>query len=212
MAKVRTATRTITNSGQRRTLVAISSSKAMGEMPTESLVEYDGLLHLLFDPDVVKVQVQPETFELTVDGKAHRYTPDARTTRSTGVLGLHEFKHSEAALTPEEAAVLRAAAEQLPAIGYPFQVTWAAELRRTWLADNIRLLKRYSRWQADEAVQKLVLDHLDAHDGVVLQDLRDLVGRANYGSLYRLFWFQLVRADLETAALCGSTSVWRHRP
>jgi hypothetical protein len=212
MARVKTASRIITNAGQRRTLVVVASEASIGPMPTESLVEYHCLLTLLSDPTVASVQVQPETFVLQVAGQTRRYTPDARVRFKNGVVAMREFKSSDTTLTADEEALLKAAGIHLRALGFEFQVVLSDEVRREPRLHNLRLLRRYSRWNCSDAVRRLAFAHLDSHRGVVLQDLRDLVGQAEYGAVLHLLWLREISADLDAAAIGPETSVWRDQP
>jgi len=92
MAKVKTATRTLSNAGRLRTLVITTSHKAEGVLVAESLVEYDGLLELMANPDIVSMRVQPETIYFELDGRSVAYTPDVRFVRRDGRIGFREFK------------------------------------------------------------------------------------------------------------------------
>lgn len=209
MAKIKTATRTLSNAGHLRVLVAVASPKAIGEMPAESLVEYDGLTELLADPDVVSAQVQPETFELYVDGVWRKYTPDVRFVRRDGRIGFREFKHSKQDLDEELKVKLDAARSALEAGGYEFEVRDASEIRRGYRIYNLRLLKRYATWPTSKEFQRRVWEFVGGAADMCLQDVRDFVGGDKYGSLYRMLWEQQLRADLVGAPLCAATPISR---
>jgi hypothetical protein len=209
MAKIRTATRALSNAGRLRLLVAIASRKAVGEMPAESLVEYDGLTELLADPDIVSAQVQPETIQLHIGGVQRNYTPDVRFIRRDGRIGYREFKLSKLELDEESAAKLDAARASYEARGYEFDVRDAGEIRRGYRLENLRLLKRYASWATSEDFQRRVWELVGDDGETCLQDARDFVGSNNYGSLYRMLWDGHLVADLVRARLSGATKVRR---
>lgn len=209
MAKVKTATRAVSNAGQPRTLVNIASTKAIGELPTESLVEFDGLIELIADPDIVSVQVQPQRFDLEVDGKAVQYTPDVRFVRRDGRIGFREFKDSSKPLPQEVADKLQAAAAFLADEGYEFEVRTSGELRSNHRVANFKLLKRYDGWKTTRAFEESVLAFVGDRQDLHLHDLRQHVGPDAFGALYRMLWERLLEADLTSAALSGTTSVRR---
>lgn len=209
MARIKAAARTVSNSGQPRTLVAVATTKAIGEVPTESLVEYDGLQDMILDADIARIQVQPETFEIAVAGKTVTYTPDAKFIRQDGRIGYREFKPNWRDLDPEQKAKLKAAGEYLGAQGYEFSVVQVDDLRKSARIHNIKLLRRYANWPCSPRLRAQVLDALgDRHD-LVLQDLRDLVGQPALGPLYRMLWDQQVAFDMDAAPLDSHTPVWR---
>lgn len=209
MAKIRTATRALSNAGHLRLLVAIASRKAVGEMPAESLVEYDGLTELLADPDIVSAQVQPETIQLHIGGVQRSYTPDVRFIRRDGRIGYREFKLSKLELDEDSAGKLDAARASYEARGYEFDVRDAGEIRRGYRIENLRLLKRYASWATSEDFQRRVWELVGDDGETCLQDARDFVGSNNYGSLYRMLWDGHLVADLVRARLSGATKVRR---
>lgn len=209
MARIKTATRTVTNAGRLRVLVAIASKKAVGELPAESLVEYDGILELLWDPDVLSVEAQPETFTLYVDGIRKKYTPDVRFVRRDGRIGYREFKLSKEDLDDETRAELEAARQALEVDGFEFEVRDASEIRRGFFVDNLRLLKRYAEWPTSDAFQRRVWEFVGHEQTLPLQDLRDFVGGAGFGALYRMLWDQQLHGNLTTTPLCAETPIRR---
>lgn len=212
MAKLKTATRTLSNAGRLRTLVVATSRKAVGPLGAESLVEYDGLLELVADPDIVSVQVQPETVRFVMGGRPVTYTPDVRFVRRDGRIGYREFKLNTENLPPELDAKLAIAQEYFTEQGFEFEVREAAAFRRGFRIDNLRLLKRYEHWPTSQVLQRRVLAFVEAHDEVCLQDLRDHVGAEGLGALYRMVWERQLDVDLESARLCAATVVRRLRP
>lgn len=207
MARIKTATRALSNAGRLRLLVAIASRKAVGEMPAESLVEYDGLVELLADPDIVSAQVQPETIELYIGGVQRSYTPDVRFVRRDGRIGFREFKLSKCELDDDSRAKLDAARASYEARGYEFDVRDASEIRQGYRLDNLRLLKRYASWSTSKPFQRRVQEFVADTPDVCLQDVRDMVGSGNFGALYRMLWDGQLTADLTAARLSGATLI-----
>lgn len=212
MAKVKTATRTLSNAGRLRMLVITTSQKAEGVLVAESLVEYDGLLEMLADPDIASLRVQPETLDFEMDGRAVSYTPDVRFVRQDGRIGFREFKPPIASLDDEVVAKLDVAQEVLTKQGYEFEVRDSDTVRRGYRIENLRLLKRYAAWPTSQAFQRRVLDFVGGRDDVRLQDLRDHVGPHGFGALYRMLWEQQLWADLEDQVLGAMTRIGRSRP
>lgn len=212
MAKVKTATRTLSNAGRLRMLVIATSHKAEGVLVAESLVEYDGLLEMLADPDIASLRVQPETLDFEMDGRAVSYTPDVRFVRQDGRIGFREFKPPVASLDDEVVAKLDVAQEVLTKQGYEFEVRDSDTVRRGYRIENLRLLKRYAAWPTSQAFQRRVLDFVGGQDDVRLQDLRDHVGPHGFGALYRMLWEQQLWADLEDQVLGAMTRIGRSRP
>lgn len=91
--------------------------------------------------------------------------------------------------------------------GYEFGVMGSAELRRGYRMPNLRLLRRYARWPITERLRQQVFDFLRTPGQHTLSDLRELVGLAMLGSLYRMLWEQAVAVDLVAAPLCAATPV-----
>lgn len=209
MAKRRTATRVVTNAGRLRVLEVVASAKALGIAPTESSVEADGLVDLEYDKGIMSFQVQPVTLELVVDGVARKYTPDVRYVRHSGVIGFREFKHSESPPELDMVRKLDAARTQLTNSGYEFDIVESDQLRRGFRMDNLRTLKRYSAWARSQALRERVLAAVGDGEGTGLGELRERVGTADLGSLYRMLWDQELGVDLESARLCDATPVWR---
>ena len=209
MAKRRTATRTISNAGRLRVLEVVTAArKVVGIAPTESSVEPDGIIDLAYDRGIAQIQVQPITVELDVDGEIRRYTPDVKYVRDTGVIGFREFKDSDTPMEPDMVRKLEAARAYFRRDGFEFAVVESKELRRGYRMDNLRALKRYAQWPPTQRVRDLVFGCLRDGARKTLGELRELVGLAGLGSLYRLMWDQEIGVELEAARLCAATSVW----
>lgn len=208
MARVKTKTRTISNAGQRRTLVCVASRKALGELPTESLVEFDGLIELIADHDIQTVEVQPRTFEIEVNGKILRYTPDVRYVRRNGKVGYREFKQDLTKFPAELAMKLDAAADHIRRQGDEFSIRTADEIRCGFRIRNLKLLHRYEQWPVAPSL-KTALEEFLEQGPQELHDLHTHCGRETVGSIYRLIWDRWLGADLDSALLCSRTRVWR---
>lgn len=206
MAKRKTATRTITNAGRLRILTVLASHKSIGLAPTESAVEVDGLVDLEYDETVERFQVQPQTFDLGLDG---RYTPDAKVVHHTGVIGYREFKHVGTPLDPMAAQKLEAAGAHLRRRGFDFDIVRSDELRVGYRMDNLHLLRRYARWPASQKLRAQVFESLETRHRQTLGDLRSLVGNSGLGGLYRMLWDKQVGIDLVSERISGRTPVWK---
>jgi len=85
-------------------------------------------------------------------------------------------------------------------------------VRSGHLIENLRLLKRYADWPTSRAFQRRLLEFVESHDDVCLQDLRDLVGPQELGALYRMLWERQLDVDLNTARLGAATRIGRPQP
>lgn len=212
MARVKTSTRTISNAGPLRTLALVATPKAQGELPTESLVEYDGLLHMCFDSDILSIKVQPEIVPLSVNGKPVTYIPDVRFIRRDGRIGFREFKQDKSELSDDERMKYQAAAAHFRRQGFEFSIIDADELRIGYRLSNIKLLKRYSQCLISIEHQKIIREYLQEHPSSVLSEMRRRVGPQGSRTLYRMLWDQQVGADLDGEPLGATTRVWRLAP
>lgn len=199
MARVKTSTRVITNRGQRRDLGIVSTPKAIGQLPTESSSEFDGLRVLDFDKTVATIRVQPckVTIEHRGGEGTFRYTPDVEYCRHDGRIGYQEYKWSLAELDDEARERLQAAQAHFHAEGFEFSIVEGKELRETELLRNIRTLKRYRDAECPDDLSKSVLQLIAREGKVPLHRLRDHVGPPNYASLYRMAWDQSIVFDLK---------------
>lgn len=210
MARVKTATRTISNAGRLRTLVVVASPKAQGILATESLAEYTCLKLALFDPDVVSIRVQPMTVQVAVDGEPRAYTPDAEYIHADGHIGLREFKWARDSLDEEDIKKLSAASRQLGKDGYEFKVVFANELDTGHLVRNVTALRRYADWPITDLLKSSVFQFLDCGaTRRTLGDLRELVGPAGVGAVLRMLWEGAIQADLTGMPLDRDTPVWK---
>jgi hypothetical protein len=209
MARIKTATRTVSNAGRLVPLAIVSSGKGIGELVAESLSEYHGLVDMCFDNDIESIQVQPEVFELKVRGQLSRYTPDARFVRRDGRIGFREFKADKTKLTDEEIEKYEAAAAYFEARGFEYSIVDLKDLGAPYRPSNIRLLRRYADSPTSTEVTALVTGHLRGQPLSVLNELRLLVGPGGLRSLYRMLWEQRVGLDITSGPLSGMTRVWR---
>lgn len=212
MAKFKTATRVVRNAGPRRTLSLPAIPNALGRLPTESGVEYAGLIEMSFDKDFKSLKVQPRTFELTVLGKTASYTPDVEYVRRNGIVGYREFKSDIEALDDETKDLLAAATAELAEQGFEYSVRDLTMIRGGFRLDNIRLLRRYSRVDCSDGFAVEVVRHVQSRPGLPFADLRDCVGSANFSALMRTLWDQRLTFDMASAPLSSSTGIWAGEP
>lgn len=107
---------------------------------TESQLERDYVNLMLFSPDVVDLEYQPEPFTIYFNGKKRRYTPDFRVTYSDRI-EMIEIKYEEElkkAEFREKAAFLEAYFEQK---GLIFRVITERTIRVGSRAINYQKLK-----------------------------------------------------------------------
>lgn len=212
VAKFKTETRVVRNAGPRRTLSLPAIPTAVGRLPTESGVEYAGLIEMSFDKDFSSLKVQPRTFELTVLGKAASYTPDVEYVRRNGIVGYREFKFDIEALDDETKNLLAAASAELSAQGFEYSVRDLTMIRGGHRLDNIRLLRRYSRVDCSDRFAMEVVRHVQSRPGLPFAELREWVGSSNFPGLMRAFWDQRLRFEMADAMLGPSTCIWPGEP
>ena len=100
----------------------VSGVKAIGELPSECIVEYDDLVESIADPDIFNVEVQPANIQLEVDGKFIAYTADALPVRRDGQIDSLEFRKSPRPLLQDAEAKQRATVGYRADSGYKFAV------------------------------------------------------------------------------------------
>lgn len=215
MAKLKTATRTISNAGVRRVVGLLASRKNKLAIAWESLNERDYFYDCEFSRRVLRYACQPETVTLWIDGKSVTYTFDARVWRDDGSVLNAEVKPDKVADDPEWAPLFEAAGRYFHLRGEAYQVVRESSFRRGERMDNIRLLYRYADWPTTPKRMQTVLDWLPAGGEPV--DLGDLTAWARYtsqdlGVIYHLMFHQQIGADLEARLIGAETRVWRAMP
>jgi hypothetical protein len=208
MAKFQTTTRVIRNAGPRRTLCLPSTTKSVGRLPTESGVEYLGLLEMAFDKDIKSLKVQPIRFELTVDSKTATYTPDVEYVRRSGVVGYREFKHSIRKLDEAETALLTAASHQISALGFEYTVRDLEQISSGYRIENIKLLRRYCCVDCPAGFASDALRFAEQHPGLTFQDLREWAGQTRLPAVMRLLWDQRLGFEMTGQRLGPSTRMY----
>lgn len=210
MAKLKTASRSVSNAGQLYNVGLIPLRQ--GRCAYEAGVERDGLYDLGYRRDIVSVISQPETITLWIDGVLHKYTPDVLYANADGEIGITEFKHVTFETDEAYQAKLDAAKAYYGSKGIEFTVVKSDEIRLGYRMDNIRCLRRYYLWPLPTSITKLVIEYLLKAGESTLGDLKDLVGVDGYGALYRMLYEQQIGVDLVVARLCSATRVWRVEP
>ena len=212
MARIKTSSLTVSNAGQLRNVTLLASTKSVGRSPTGSSVEFDGLQDLVFDPDIVSFEVQPESIHVWVGGIRHRYTPDARCVRRNGEVEYREFKLDASELDATYLLLLDAVTAHYRQRGQVFKLVAAKGLRSGHRMDNIRALRRYRDWPVPMSLRRQVQAELNGRSDIGLGDLQALVGPAGLGALYRLLFDGDLLVDLNVRRLDAQTAVWGVRP
>jgi hypothetical protein len=198
MAKARTPTRTLHNSGKRRVIGELPSRKNGGTVAWESQLERDLFVWLEFRGDVVSYRCQPRRFDIWIDGRKAVYTPDAEVVLDDGRIHYEEAKTAEAARHSTWLAREQAAAEALSLLGYGFNVLTEKELRPGHRAHNLRVLYSYADAprieQASAEIPRIVGGQRTARLDEVLRRADKIgIGRA---AVYGLIFRQLLACDL----------------
>jgi len=215
MAKLKTATRQLSNAGVRKMVGVLPSRKNALGVAWESLIERDYFYDCEFSPAVLRYECQPETVTLWIDGKSVTYTPDARVLHHDDSVLYAEVKQDDVADDPQWAPLFEAAERHYHLRGAHYRVVRQSSLQRGARMDNIRLLYRYADWPGTAAQLQTILDWLP--DGGEVIDLGDLTAWVRYtsqdvGAVYRLMFAQQIGADLELGPIGPETPVWRAFP
>lgn len=212
MARIKTRSLTVSNAGQLRNVTLLASTKSVGRSPAGSSVEFDGLQDLVFDPDIVSFEVQPESIHVWVNGIRHGYTPDARCVHRNGQVEYREFKLDADKLDATYRLLLDAVTAHYRQRGEVFALVTAQELRAGHRMDNIRALRRYRDWPVPLSLRRQVQAQFVAPGDIVLGELQALVGPTGLGALYRLLFDGVLLADLRVRRLDALTPLLGVRP
>jgi len=122
------------------------SFKMKGQIPWESTLERDWLLHLEANLDLREIYGQPNTFDYCFEGKWHRYTPDfeARWHDPNRLPTLYEVKPDDVANTELFRQESDCRRQALAMYGYEYVVKGEHEIRRQPILNNLNLLKLYA--------------------------------------------------------------------
>lgn len=144
MARAKTATRTISNAGDRRVIGLFPSLKNSQMVAWESQLERDLLYLLEYRRDIARYACQPRRFDIWVDGGSALYTPDVEAIDTDGVIHYLEVKPSSALTEPRWRARLAGAREAIESADFGFGVFTELDLRPGHRAENLRKLYPYA--------------------------------------------------------------------
>jgi hypothetical protein len=214
VAKLKTATRVISNAGMHRVIGHSPSQKNRFPVVWESLIERDYFLLLEHDPRVVRYIPQPETIQITVDPRWESYTPDVLVFYANGTLCRVEVKPDEALSDPELEARLEMLRVQYLLEGKDFRVVTASDIRIGARIENLRALRHYTRVPLDEPVIRVVRSVLEDNTGIRLNCAADLIAKQTIWQplavLYHLMFRQQIAFDLDGALVGPKTALyWR---
>lgn len=212
MAKLKTATRVISNAGVHRVIGHSPSQKNRFPVVWESLIERDYFLLLEHDPRVVRYTPQPETIQITLDSRWKSYTPDVLVFYADGTLCRVEVKPDDALRNPEIVARLEVIRAQYLLEGKDFRVVTASEIRIGWRIDNLRALRHYTRVPVDEHSILTVRSALEPNPGIRLNWAAGLISQQGMIQplpvLYHLMFRQHVVFDLDSALIGPKTALY----
>lgn len=167
----------------------------------ESIPEYKEGVHLETDPSVVGYSVQPETFELVVDDRRRRYTPDFLVIYSTGVREYIEVKLEKDANTPQYQAL---ACEMLALgkeKGFQFRTVTEKDFDQQPRLANGEHLLATKLFTVSKEDRFRILNYIEEKKRASAKNVSGLLGEAPYVSLQKLLhltvWGHL-RVDLYT--------------
>jgi len=210
MTRIKTKTRTLANGAPGRSLYLVYDPKARKHHGAESFVEFEGLLALLYDRDVISMEVQAERFTVSGPEGDFECIPDVRFVRSDGVIAFREFKDDVEALPPEDKVRLACVKAHLQRLGYSYTVEDAKTWRQGHRLGNIKLLYRYAALEPDTALLSWLQKRLRARPGTYdIRTFRSQAGADRVSDLYRLLWDQSIGVDVVSEPLNDESLLWR---
>lgn len=210
MTQIKTETRPLSNAAPGRSLYLLYDPKTRTHHAAESFAEYEGLLAMLYDRDIVSMKAQAEVITVHGPDGTFKCIPDVRYVRTNGVIEFREFKANLASLPEEKKARLQHIQAHLQREGYTYTVEDAQTWRQGHRLANIKLLYRYAAMDLDTALlaelQKRLGPRPKTYD---IWAFRSQFGRHRLPALYRLLWEQCVGVDIDGAPLGDESLLWR---
>lgn len=210
MTRIKTESRTLANGAPGRSLYLLYDPRARKHHAAESFVEYEGLLAMLYDRDIVSMEAQPKGFTISDSDGEFKYTPDVRYVCRHGTIEYREFKEDLNALSLEDKERYRRIKAHLHRLGFGYDVEDARTWRMGCRLANIKLLYRYAGVEPDTALLAWLNQRLGPRpDTFDIWAFRSQLGKHRMPALYRLLWEQRLGVDIAGAPLGDDSLLWR---
>lgn len=187
------------------------SHKMNCQIPWESTLERDWLLHLESNLAIREIYSQPETFDYCFEGKWHRYTPDFKACWHDPhrLPTLYEVKPHDVAssmMFQQESDCIRHA---LAMYGYEYVIKDEYEIRQQPVLNNLNFLMHYADMFVRQQDRDLIHYVFDDGKAYRLQWLLAQLGfnTAGLAKLYHLIWRGWLAYD-ERHLVSRSLEVW----
>jgi hypothetical protein len=204
-------------------LRGVITNKAGRLVQFESWLERALILRLDRDPAVLDYQSQPETFTFVDDqGKVHRYTPDFKVWRQSGVIEIHEVTMSHRRQRVEIWRREQAARAICRERGWQYVLHTEQSLPQGAEQANLLALAGYRPVvYAHQGVSQAVWEQLVPHRPVALAGLVQHLGRRLYltegvvmAALGHLLWHGELLTDFnrllfDEGTIVTGVQVWR---
>ncbi len=190
-------------------IVDFPSIKNSRVIVCESKLEADFCQLLEFDPEVVSYTPQPQTITLYVNGVLTNYTPDFQVAYQFRPDGFFEIKPDEVTSWDEYQALMAAAAQYFPEMGYSFRLMLGSEIRQEPMLSNLRYF--YSKLHVvSEHEYKYLLEHLKRSGGKAnYAELLEMPVPPSIGAIAKGIYSQTIDVDLNLSL--GRDTVLRLR-
>jgi hypothetical protein len=210
MTRIKTESRTLTNGAPGKSLYLLYDPRARKHHAAESYVEYEGLLTMLYDRNIVSMEVQPKGFTISDRDGEFKYTPDVRYVHGQGTIEYREFKEDFDALSPDDKERYRRIKAHLHRLGFGYSIEDARTWRIGHRLANIKLLYRYAGLEPDTALLAWLNQRLGPRPGSYdIWTFLSQLGKERLPALYRLLWEQSVAVDIAGAPLDDDSLLWR---
>lgn len=210
MARLKSATRTISNRGPRpRFIGQFPCSKPAQEppfgrvawLPFDSVSSLCGALWLEWREDIAKIDFEAgvDVYEETAELPALRAITDFHVVMDTGEVGRVEQKYSVASLSSEEKTRLATLAEHAKRRGLTFELMDRVTLEERGFIQTILLLRPYGLLPLPQAVVSRAKERLGAYSADVLRVWRQRARqhRVPLAATYKLLYQQQLPLQYE---------------
>jgi len=184
--------RKIHNHNSHKVIGLSFSYKMNGQIPWESTLERDWLLHLEANPAIREIYGQPRKFEYCLNGEWHRYTPDFEVhwKDKSRLVTVYEVKSDEVAADTIFKSRANAIGLRLATLGYEYIVVDSKLIRSGNQLANLNFLKHYVDVFVTQRDRQHIANFLSQVTTCRLAGLAIRFGNNDLtlAGLYRLLW------------------------
>jgi TnsA endonuclease N terminal len=182
--------------GRRGThIVHFPSIKNERVVVCESRLEADFALSLEFDPDIESYIPQPETFEIFLDGRSRRYTPDFLTIARSGARKYWEVKPDGAVENAGLMRLIEAVRNFAHQRNTSFDLVKSAWIRRDPFLSNMKQIYSKAHVASPESIEFMQHTFDENHGALTYGQLRELPGPPSFAALARMIVSNRVAVD-----------------